>query len=212
MGTSAENLGLGGIPAPDRDDVHGMRSDIDLPPPAPPAATDPLLEAARRGESAAFQTLFDRISRPLRAFAAARGAADPDGLVNDALAEAFRGLPTFVGGEDAFRGFVFHIARRRLIDEYRRANRRVQTVPITDRIDAVSPADPARDAVARDRAVRLVGMLTEDQRDVVLLRVVADLSIEETAAALGKPITAVKALQRRALATLRRKISDEAVS
>ena len=212
MSTSAENLGLGGIPRPARDDVHSMRSDTDLPPPAPPAATDALLDAARRGDSAAFQTLFERISRPLRAFASARGAMDPDGLVNDALAEAFRGLPSFVGGEDAFRGFVFHIARRRLIDEYRRSNRRVQTVPITDRMDAVGAADPAAEVAARDRAVRLVGMLTEDQRDVILLRVVADLSIDETAAALGKPVTAVKALQRRALGTLRRKMSDEAVS
>ena len=169
-------------------------------------------DAARRGENAAFQTLFEGISRPLRAFATARGAADPDGLVNDVLAEAFRGLPTFVGGEDAFRGFVFHIARRRLIDEYRRANRRVRTVPMAESMDAVSTADPARDVASRDRAVRLVGMLTEDQRDVVLLRVVADLSLEETAAALGKPITAIKALQRRALGTLRRKISEEAVS
>ncbi|MEM7286975.1 MAG: RNA polymerase sigma factor [Actinomycetota bacterium] len=189
-----------------------MRSDTDLPPPAPPAATDPLLEAARRGESAAFQTLFERISRPLRAFAATRGAGDPDGLVNEALAEAFRGLPTFVGGEDAFRGFVFHIARRRLVDEYRRSSRRVRTVPITERIDAISPADPAREVTSRDRAVRLVSALTEDQRDVILLRVVADLSIEETAAALGKPITAIKALQRRALGTLRRKIAEGAVS
>lgn len=212
MGTSAENLGLGGIPGLDGDDVHGMRSDTDLPPPAPVAGTDPLLDAARRGESAAFQTLFERISRPLRAFAAARGASDPDGLVNDALAEAFRGLPTFVGGEDAFRGFVFHVARRRLIDEYRRSNRRIRTMPITEPMHAVAASDPAGEVAARDRAVRLVGMLTEDQRDVVLLRVVADLSIEETAAALGKPVTAIKALQRRALATLRRKISDQAVS
>ena len=212
MGTSAENLGLRGIPGPDRDDVHSMRSDTDLPPPAPPAASDPLLDAARRGDSAAFQTLFERISRPLRAFAAARGATDPEGLVNDALAEAFRGLPSFHGGEDAFRGFVFHIARRRLIDEYRRTGRRVRTVPMPERFDAVAPSDPAGEVAASDRAIRLVGMLTEDQRDVILLRVVADLSIEETAAALGKPITAIKALQRRALGTLRRKISDEPVS
>ena len=168
--------------------------------------------AARRGDSAAFQTLFERISRPLRAFAAARGATDPEGLVNDALAEAFRGLPSFIGGEDAFRGFVFHIARRRLIDEYRRTGRRVRTVPMPERFDAVAPSDPAGEVAASDRAIRLVGMLTEDQRDVILLRVVADLSIEETAAALGKPITAIKALQRRALGTLRRKISDEPVS
>lgn len=212
MGTSAENLDTGGIPRARSDDLHHMRSHTDTPPPAPPPAADPLLDAARRGDSAAFQTLFERMSRPVRAFAAARGATDPDGLVNDALAEAFRALPGFVGGEDAFRGFVFHIARRRLIDDYRRLSRRIPTVPITEPMHAVTMADPADEVVGHDRAIRLVGMLTEDQRDVILLRVVADLGIQETAVALGKPVTAVKALQRRALETLRRKIADEGVS
>ncbi len=186
-----------------------MRSPTDLPPiPRPTAADDPI-GAARLGHSWAFERLFDELSRPLRSFASARGAQDPDGAVNEVLAEAFRGLPSFRGDEHAFRGFVFHIARRRLIDEYRRTSRRVQSVPLHDGVDPPASGDPMGDVVAHDRAVALVDMLTADQRDVILLRVVADLSLEDTAAALDKPVTAVKALQRRALASLRRKIAEE---
>jgi RNA polymerase sigma-70 factor, ECF subfamily len=57
----------------------------------------------------------------------------------------------------------------------------------------------------------LLDQLSEDQREVVLLRIVGDLSLEQTATALGKRVGAVKALQHRALAALRR-ILDQAVS
>jgi RNA polymerase sigma-70 factor (ECF subfamily) len=57
--------------------------------------------------------------------------------------------------------------------------------------------------IAGDGAVRQLATLTDDQRAVLLLRVVADLSLAETADVLGKPVGAVKALQHRALARLR---------
>jgi RNA polymerase sigma-70 factor (ECF subfamily) len=60
--------------------------------------------------------------------------------------------------------------------------------------------------VAGERVDELLASLSVDQRDVVLLRFVADLSLEETARALGKAVTAVKALQHRALDALRRQV------
>jgi RNA polymerase sigma-70 factor (ECF subfamily) len=47
-------------------------------------------------------------------------------------------------------------------------------------------------------------VLSQDQREVVLLRIVADQSVEEVAGMLGKSEGAIKALQHRALAALRR--------
>jgi RNA polymerase sigma-70 factor (ECF subfamily) len=52
----------------------------------------------------------------------------------------------------------------------------------------------------------LVGGLPEDQRAVLLLRLVGDLSAEEVASTLGKSNGAVRALQHRAIATLRRQL------
>jgi RNA polymerase sigma-70 factor (ECF subfamily) len=50
----------------------------------------------------------------------------------------------------------------------------------------------------------LLAVLSPDQREVVLLRIVADLSVEEVGRMLGKSEGAIKALQHRALAALRR--------
>jgi RNA polymerase sigma-70 factor (ECF subfamily) len=54
--------------------------------------------------------------------------------------------------------------------------------------------------------------LSEDQRAVLLLRVVGDLSIEEVAKAIGKRPGAVKALQRRGLAAIRRELTRKGVT
>lgn len=56
---------------------------------------------------------------------------------------------------------------------------------------------------------RLLAELTPDQRSVLALRVVADLSVEETAAALGKTPGAVRVLQHRAITALRRSLAAE---
>lgn len=182
------------------------------------ATFDEVLDAAGAGDSWAFERLFSDIQSPLRAFAVARGAGDPDGLVNEVLSEVFEALPAFRGDQSAYRGFVFHVARRRLIDEYRRRARR----PRLDlRAEPIEPptasADPrtspdAMVGIDLERALRMLDGLTPDQRDVLALRVICDLSLAETAAAVGKPLTAVKALQRRGIATLRRSFSAGTVS
>jgi RNA polymerase sigma-70 factor (ECF subfamily) len=72
--------------------------------------------------------------------------------------------------------------------------------------------DVALARLGGERVQALLGELTPDQRQVLALRVIADLSLEQAAEAVGKPVGAVKALQHRALETLRRKIAGEAVS
>jgi len=83
-------------------------------------------------------------------------------------------------------------------------------------VDGRLDTDELQDRLGRCYAARteddlraLLADLPPDQRDVLLLRVVADLSIEDTAAALGKRPGAVKSLQHRAMASLRRTLGDE---
>ena len=64
--------------------------------------------------------------------------------------------------------------------------------------------------MAHDEVRDLLAVLSPDQREVVLLRIVADLSVEEVARLLDKREGAVKALQHRALAALRRHLSTGA--
>ena len=61
----------------------------------------------------------------------------------------------------------------------------------------------------RHRSLRaLLDQLPADQRDVLLMRVVADLSVEQTAAAIGRSAGAVKQLQRRGLIALRERVQE----
>jgi RNA polymerase sigma-70 factor (ECF subfamily) len=83
------------------------------------------------------------------------------------------------------------------------------TVPLDDVVGWRAPDDPEADAIARVGARdlrRALETLAPNQRDVLLLRIVDDLSIEQTAARLGRTPGAVKALQHRAIEAVRLRI------
>lgn len=172
------------------------------------------LGAAREGSEEAWARIYAELAGPLMAYAAARGARDPGDVVGDVFLDIARRLGEFDGSWDAFRGWAFLTASRRVIDEHRRASRRPESLQ-------ESPPDaPTGDltveaferGVAAEQAGRLLQLLSEDQREVLLLRIYADLPIEEVARVTGRTVHGVKALQRRGLAALRREISRQAVS
>jgi RNA polymerase sigma-70 factor (ECF subfamily) len=106
---------------------------------------------------------------------------------------------------------VFAIAHNLVIDDRRRRSRRPQQAPLEGDVGPSEAAaeDGALISLGDERLRTVLAELPPDQRDVVLLRLVADFSIEDTAAALGKKPGAVKSLQHRALAALRRRLADE---
>lgn len=171
------------------------------------------LRAAKRGDGRAFAVFFDEYSGPVRAFAAARGVEDPEATANEVLLRVFSNIETFRGSATAFTGWVFQIARNRIIDEHRTRQRRPNTVGIdTPELLQIEKADPRAAAAAADsfveadastrRVQALLDQLTPEQREVVLLRVVADLSFPEIAKAIDKRPNAARALYKRARKSL----------
>lgn len=169
-----------------------------------------MLASARAGESWAFDDLFHGVARRLVGFLRAQRAADPDGLANEVLLRAFRNIGDFTGTEAGFRAWVFTIARNLLADEWRKRARRPDDV-LTEpgRFPEITGNDPPVDRTLDARLQRHLDALSRDQREVLLMRVVADLSVEETAAVIGRTPGAVKALQHRAIRTLRRRLERE---
>jgi RNA polymerase sigma-70 factor (ECF subfamily) len=173
-----------------------------------------LIEAARAGEAWALTEVWRTHAPAVTGYLRGRGATEPEDLTSDVFLAVFERLQSFHGDEADLRAFVFTVAHHRLVDDLRRRSRRGPTVAYdadTDRRVTGSAEDEALDALHTQGVHALLGHLSADQRDVLLLRVVGDLSLEQTATALGKRVGAVKALQHRALATLRR-ILDQAVS
>lgn len=141
-------------------------------------------------------------------FARRQGASDPEAVVNTALFDAVRNLHNFRGDDRrAFRSYLYQITRRRVADEFRRHNRQPKTVgelnpESTDLVDL--GASTFDDRVVDGQLIdEFLGRLTEEQREILEMRVMTGLSIRETADRTGRSEMAVKAMQRRALLSLR---------
>lgn len=172
-----------------------------------------LLRDARLGEGAAFAELWSRHAARVAAFVRARGATDVEEITSDVFVAAFRGIDRFDGDEAGFVGLLLTIARRRVTDEHRRRSRRV---PVTswepDEDDVPAVASVEDDVIERASGRELLDhldRLTADQREVIVLRMIADLSLEETAHVVGKRVGTVKSLQRRGLDALRRSLTAD---
>ena len=144
-----------------------------------------------------------------------QGVSDADDLTGDVFLSVFAGLDRFDGSEQQFRSWVFTIAHHRLVDERRRVARRRWVV--TDQTELLDRPggdveQEAVDNLASQRVRQLCAELSDDQREVLLLRIVADLSPDEVAVVLGKSVGAVRALQHRALSALRRQIAWKGVA
>lgn len=155
-----------------------------------------------RGAAGLYRALAPAVLGYLRA----QRAQDPEDLLGEVFLQVTRDLPRFRGDASKLRSWVFSIAHNRLIDDGRRRAARPQPS------DAVVPELPAPEAETSldPTLVRALGDLTSDQREVVFLRFVADLSLADVARITGRRVGAVKALQARALENLARAVSPDA--
>lgn len=176
---------------------------------------DSVLQAGRSGAPWAMERLYLATSPAVLGYLRVQGAADPEDLTNEVFLGVFRRITSFDGSEEEFRSWVFTIAHSRLVDDRRRAGRRPQLAgEAYDRVERPG-GDAEHDAMERlssERVRALCEQLVPDQRDVLLLRLMAGLTVEAIAAALGKSEGAVKALQRRGLANLRKILDPDPVS
>jgi RNA polymerase sigma-70 factor, ECF subfamily len=169
----------------------------------------PVLDAARAGSEAAFAVLYRELAPSMLAFARGRGASDPEDVVAETMTSVARNLRRFRGDEAAFRSWAFTIAYRRVVDHRRRAARRVAMRPLAEAegwAGATTTEDLLVDGCASEPVLGALRRLGPEQRDVVLLRVVAELSVREVAGVMGKREGAVKMIQARALEQLRREL------
>lgn len=173
------------------------------------------LDAAQAGADWAWEAIYSEMAPRVLSYLRANRAPDPDDLLGEVFLQAVRDLGRFHGDERDLRAWVLTIAHHRLIDARRRSARRPE-VPDSEAIEALGPiGDVEREALERlgiERVQRLMELVTEEQRAVLLLRIVGDLSTDQVARALGRRPGAIKQLQRRGLLALRRALEQEGVS
>jgi RNA polymerase sigma-70 factor (ECF subfamily) len=192
----------------------------DVAPPDPSAAFAErfprILIAAKAGGEWAWREVYGATAPTLTRYLRARGVPDADDVVGETFVRVVRNIERFEGDLDAFRTWVFTIARNIVIDAVRSRTRRPTDAAPVEQLVALGPlGDAEADAIgeiARSHVREVLDSLRPDQRDVLLLRLVGGLTIAEIAAVMDKREGAVKMLQARALAVLRKKISVGAVT
>jgi RNA polymerase sigma-70 factor, ECF subfamily len=166
------------------------------------------LLGARDGDRHALAVLWRAYQAPLLRYVRGRGVDDAEDLTTQVWIDAARGLHGFEGGGDDFRRWLFTIAHRRVVDERRRWARQM-TSPVA--APGVSPGADAEFEVgdALNRALGLVALLPDPMREAVLLRVVADLSVVDTAWVMGVRSGHVRVLVHRGLRRLERMLTAD---
>jgi len=178
-------------------------------------AFDSVINAARTGAEWAWTELYDDLAPLVLGYLRGRGATEPEDLTGEVFLHMVRDIGSFEGNEREFRAWTLSITHHRLLDDIRYRKRR----PVEQADEEIArhtgqggdvEAEALR-AMGAEHVVRIIQTLSSGQRDVLLLRMIAGLTIEEIAKILDKRVGAVKALQRRGLATLRKRISRQGV-
>lgn len=110
------------------------------------------------------------------------------------------------GGAAGLRTFIFSVAHARMVDDHRRQSRTPVKLPFEPELDQREDSSAETEAlenISPQEVLRLLNGLADDQREVLSLRLVGGLTVEQAADAMGKSAGAVKQLQRRALLKLR---------
>ena len=132
---------------------------------------DEWIERARAGDRDALGALWRSHQHLLLRYFHGRGSTQPEDLASQVWIDVANSLHRFEGDGDAFRRWLFTIARRRHIDAARRQARRPEDVD-ADAVSASADESSARafDAIgALDRAIALVRRLPPDMAEAVLL-------------------------------------------
>ncbi|MBI5302241.1 MAG: RNA polymerase sigma factor [Chloroflexi bacterium] len=170
-----------------------------------------LLQRARTFDPQALGEIYDRYSPALFRYAVRLlGNAD---AAEECVAESFsRFLVALRGGggpREYMQAYLYRVAHNWITDRWRRAPPPALPLDQVTLDDATDFTSAVADRVAQAQVRAALQCLTEEQRQVVVLKFIEGLENDEIAASLNKPIGAVKSLQHRALAALRRILLHE---
>ena len=171
-----------------------------------------LLRRAQQFDQQALAEVYDQFSPGVYRYAM-RLLGDAN-LAEDCVAETFsrflKAIRVGRGPQDHLQAYLYRIAHNWITDYYRR--RTPPELPLEPEVKSDEQEEPHQviaGKMERQQMRTALAFLTPDQRQVILLKYLEDWSNNEIAHALQKPVGAVKALQHRALQSLRRILSKQ---
>jgi RNA polymerase sigma-70 factor (ECF subfamily) len=171
-----------------------------------PADLTAAVEAARRGDEAAFNSLYLAVQPGLLRYLRLLVGSDAEDVASETWLQIVRDLHTFRGDEGGFRRWAATVGRHRAMDHLRHHQRRPSVpMPVDSMVDLPSGDDTAVAAeqlMTTDGALALIAGLPRDQAEAVLLRAVMGLDAQSAADVLGKRAGAVRMAAHRGLRRL----------
>jgi len=176
---------------------------------------DALIRRAQALDPGALAEIYDRhfdgIYRYL--FTRVRHQADAEDLTEEVFLKMVDSIQRYRPRGVAFSSWLYRIAHNLLVDRYRRSGR--NAVELTEQVRDSSPqADPATMAQSsedRRRLLEAIKRLTPEQQQVITMRFVDNLDVEEIARLTRRRPGAIHSMQHRALASLYRLLEPEEV-
>jgi RNA polymerase sigma-70 factor, ECF subfamily len=170
-----------------------------------------VLAAAQAGDERAFSALWLDANPALLRYLRVIAPESAEDIAAETWVSVVRGLPRFTGDEGSWRAWLFTTARRRVVDDGRRRQRRPES-PVADvgvgeagrELDA---AEVALQNLATRSALATVASLPPLQAEVIMLRVVAGLDTEAVAQLVGRSPGAVRVAAHRGLRKLAETLS-----
>jgi RNA polymerase sigma-70 factor (ECF subfamily) len=188
-------------------------------------AIDRQLDRARRGEPAALSALYRRFLPGVFGYIAARvpDRATAEDLTSDVFVQMVENISRLRASDEAsVAAWILQIARVTVAGYYRKRAHQPAFVSLEPREEESGASrvipdndpncDPVRSVEARDEwdaVVKAINTLTEDQRQVLVGRLILGYDVATVARMLGKNTNAVKALQFRALQRLQRVLGKQ---
>jgi RNA polymerase sigma-70 factor (ECF subfamily) len=171
-----------------------------------------LLRRAQHHDLSALTAIYDRYNQALYYYAL-RLLGDTS-LAEDCVSETFsRLLKAFRAGQgpdENLKAYLYRTAHNWVTDQYRHQS--IPHLELKDDLaenDLTTPVEQAESHIQQEKVRAALRLLTTEQRQVVALRFVEGWELDEIAASLQKPIGAVKALQHRAIDSLRKLLLEK---
>ncbi|MDX1994584.1 MAG: sigma-70 family RNA polymerase sigma factor [bacterium] len=164
------------------------------------------LRAAVKGDGQAFAALYRANVQAVYRYVYHRvnDVHLAEDITGDVFTKALESISSYQDQGKPFVAWLYRIAHARVVDQYRKSNRRPQESDVeAEPIPFEANMDEALLRRQAGRALRqAIAELTGDQQQVIILRFIEGYRLEEVADMLGKNANAIKALQHRALRSL----------
>ncbi|HTH72064.1 MAG TPA: sigma-70 family RNA polymerase sigma factor [Candidatus Pristimantibacillus sp.] len=198
--------------APATEAVQPVKNTEELPPPSSGAAAEAweLIQRAKTGDQAAFSALYSKHAEAVLLFIDRRvgNRTLAQDLAADTFLRAWKRIPSFVWQGKDIGAWLVTIARNRVADYYKSGLYRFEVSAEfaghqeADRSPEGRPEETTIGNLTNAALLAAVKQLGSEQRECIKLRFFDGLSIAETAAAMGKNESSIKALQYRAVRSL----------